>query len=121
MNFCLYLSHQVEIGCEPMIKHVLTELEGAQWEKADKKDMANAFGNSNMICSCLNLLNQFQLQTQLITKESDFYQPYCTFINKGLKHPNPNVRKESETLFKTQYNIFGEEYAKELKDQKPAL
>jgi hypothetical protein len=27
MNFCLYISHQVEIGCEPMIKHVLSELE----------------------------------------------------------------------------------------------
>jgi hypothetical protein len=121
MNFCLYLSHQVEIGCEPMIRHVVKELEGAQWEKADKKDMANAFGNSNMIVSCLNLLNQFQLQTQLISKDSDFYKAYTDYINKGLKHSNPLVRKEGEALFKTMFNMIGEEYAKELKDQKPAL
>lgn len=78
--------------------------------------MANAFGNSHMIVSCMNLLNQFQLQTQLVTKDSDFYKPYVLYINKGLKHSNPNVRKESETLFKTQYQTFGEEFGKELKD-----
>lgn len=78
--------------------------------------MANAFGNSHMIVSCLNLLNQFQLQTQLIVKDSEFYKPYTSYINKGLRHSNPLVRKESEALFKTMFNMIGEEYAKELKD-----
>ena len=49
-----------------MINHVLSELDNVQWEKTDKKqanteNMANAFGNSYMIVSCLNLLTQFQL------------------------------------------------------------
>lgn len=43
-----------------MIALVLGELDSLQWEKqAEKKDMANAFGNSYMIVSCLNLLAQF--------------------------------------------------------------
>lgn len=58
-NFCLYLSHLVENGAEPLIKLVCDELAQVQWEKSSQKDMQNQFGNSNLIVSCLNLLNQF--------------------------------------------------------------
>lgn len=59
MNICLYMSHQSPIGPEHMMTLVLGELEGCQWEKQDKKDVSNTFGNSSMIVSCLNLLSQF--------------------------------------------------------------
>lgn len=61
MNFCLYLSHQSPIGPEAMINLVLNEMSLLQWDKleaanAQKKDLTNTFGNSNMIASCLKLL-----------------------------------------------------------------
>lgn len=88
---------------------------------ATTDSMTNAFGNSNMIVSCLNLLTQFQLQTQLVAYDSEFYAPYSLNINRALRHSNPQVRKGGESLFKLMFNIFGEVYMKELKDQKPAL
>jgi hypothetical protein len=42
-------------------------------------------------------------------------------INLGLKHQNPQVRKEGEALFKLLYLDFGEILLKELVDQKTAV
>jgi len=47
-----------------MTNLVVSELNNLQWDKleaanAQKKDMANTFGNSNMIASCLKLLGQY--------------------------------------------------------------
>jgi hypothetical protein len=42
-------------------------------------------------------------------------------INLGLKHQNPQVRKEGEALFKLLYLDFGESLINELVDQKPAI
>jgi hypothetical protein len=39
----------------------------------------------------------------------------------GLKHQNPQVRKEGEALFKLLYLDFGESLINELVDQKPAI
>jgi hypothetical protein len=110
------------IGTEVMIQHVLNELDPLSWEKdASKKDMQNTFGNSNMIVSCLSLLNQYQLQTSLVKRDSKYFDQFTDYINKGLKHSNPQVRKQAEQLFKTMYGVVGESYIQELKNQKPGI
>ena len=72
-----------------------------------------------MIASCLKLLLEFQSQTRLVTTTSLLYAPYALNINRALKHQNPQVRKEGESLFKQMCIDVGESYGKELKDQKP--
>jgi hypothetical protein len=64
INFCLYLSHQSPVGPEFMVQQVIFELDKILVEK-DEKDtsVAQSFGNSHMISSCLSLLNQYQVQT----------------------------------------------------------
>lgn len=84
-----------------MIALVLGELDSLSWEKQEVKQAS--FGNSSMIGSCLSLLSQFQIQTGLVTATSAFYKAYAINLNKALKHSNPQVRKEGETLFKTMY------------------
>jgi len=42
-------------------------------------------------------------------------------INAGLKHSNPQVRKEAEKLFKTLYRQFGSKLEGMLIDQKPTV
>ena len=42
-------------------------------------------------------------------------------INKALRHSNPQVRKQAESLFKILYASFGDELIAKLIDQKPAL
>lgn len=56
LNFCLWLSHQEQIGTESMLGQVCEELDSLQWEK-QQNSVQSTFGNSNMIVSCLNLLS----------------------------------------------------------------
>jgi len=63
-----------------------------------------------MITSCLGLLNEYQTQTQILSPERDtptLLKKFMDQVNAGLKHSNPQVRKEAEKLFKTLYPDFG--------------
>lgn len=107
-----------------MVQAILTELDTAltaDTSGKEKSDVQNSFGNSHMIASCLKLLQQFQSQTRIVEKPSDLYKSFVLNINRALKHQNPQVRKGGEALFKQMYIDFGEEFIKELVDQKPAL
>jgi hypothetical protein len=42
-------------------------------------------------------------------------------INGGLRHSNPQVRKEAEKLFQTLYKSYGAKLESMLTDQKPTL
>jgi hypothetical protein len=115
INFCLYLSHQSPVGPEFMVEQVLHELDSIQneiKEPAQDKESnhVTTFGNSHMITSSLGLLNEYQLQTQILSPERDtptLLKKFMDQINMGLKHSNPQVRKEAEKVFKTLYCSFG--------------
>lgn len=127
INFCLYLSHQSPVGPEFMVEQVLHELDSIQNEVKEpaqdkESNHATTFGNSHMITSSLGLLNEYQLQTQILSPERDtptLLKKFMDQINMGLKHSNPQVRKEAEKLFKTLYCSFGQQLEPLLVDQKP--
>ena len=52
---------------------------------------------------------------------SQFFAEYMANINKALRHSNPQVRKQAETLFKILYASFGDQLIAKLVNQKPAL
>jgi hypothetical protein len=106
-----------------MTRLVLGELDSLSWEKQEvKKDVSSSFGNSSMIVSCLSLLAQYQLQTNLVASaDSSLYPLYANNVNRALKHSNPQVRKQGESLFRTMFASFQDAFTKELKDQKPQL
>ena len=107
INFCLYLSHQSPVGPEYMINSVLDELDDVLNEKADAPQPANKsaqqkkqsnvatnFGNSHMIVSCLNLLNEYQNQSKILEEESlpdknDLLDKFMSQVNAALRHSNP--------------------------------
>jgi hypothetical protein len=62
INFCLYLSHQSPVGPEFMVQQVIIELDKILIEREEKDtSVAQSFGNSQMITSCLGLLNAYQI------------------------------------------------------------
>ena len=64
INFSLYLSHQSPIGPEYMVRVLIIELDKVLVDKEDKDtSVAQSYGNSHMISSCIGLLTQFQIQT----------------------------------------------------------
>lgn len=130
-NFCLYLSHQSPIGPETMVTQVLAELETAlDQNSGSAANVATNLGNSHMICSCLKMLNQFQQETKILDKKAavtaganatPIFSKFIAVINNSLKHQNPQVRKESEALFKTLYGEFGDKLDSLLVGQKEQL
>lgn len=46
---------------------------------------------------------------------------FMDLINAGLRHSNPQVRKEAEKLFKTLFLLFGASLESKLVDQKPQM
>ena len=127
INFCLYLSHQSPVGPEHMVSQVIQELDHVFNEKeqaAEASSAAASFGNSHLISSCLGLLNEYQVQTAILSPEREtptLFKKFMDLVNAGLKHSNPQVRKEGEKLFKTLYLSFGAKLEPLLQDQKPQL
>lgn len=86
--------------------------------------MAQSYGNSHMISSCLQLLTAFQVQAQILSPEREtptLMKKFMDQINAGLKHSNPQVRKEAEKLFITLFLPFGSKLEPMLVDQKPQI
>lgn len=104
-----------------MISQVLKELQPILC--VEKKEKGNtAFGNSNMIASCLQLLAQYQQQTKLVSDaEGDLFKAYMQCANFALKHTNPQVRKQAEQLCLLLCKDFDDKVIKSLVDQKPAV
>ena len=107
-----------------MVQQVLMELDTIFEQNEKDSNVATSYGNSHMISSCLGLLNQYEVQTQILTpaRESPtLLKKFMDQINAGLKHSNPQVRKEGEKLFKTLFILFGAKLEPMLVDQKPAI
>lgn len=108
-----------------MVHQVILELDKILVEKDEKESSAaQSFGNSHMISSCLGLLNSYQVQTQILSPRHEaptLMKKFMDQINAGLRHSNPQVRKEAEKLFKTLFLLFGSSLEPHLIDQKPQL
>ena len=77
-----------------MIEQVLKELKPILCLDKKEKAAGQAFGNSNMIASCMQLLSQFQQQTKLVDSvDSLLFRDYMLCANHALRHTNPQVRK----------------------------
>ena len=87
-HFLLYLSHQSPIGPESMFSQVLLELLSVlESSSSSQSSIAANLGNSHMVSSCLQLLTQFQSQSQLITSSAhQLYPKTMQVVNLGLKH-----------------------------------
>ena len=117
INFCLYLSHQSPVGPEYMVGQVLAELDSVQNESSNaqssNKESGNVttnFGNSHLISACLGLLNEYQIQSRLLSPDGGqeaLLGKFMDQVNLALRHQNPQVRKEAEKLFRTLYGAFG--------------
>ena len=51
--------------------------------------------------------------------DSALFAKYCDGINNALRHTNPTVRKQGESLFKLFFLQFGEVMLTKLVQQKP--
>jgi len=65
-----------------MVDQVLAELDSVQNEnhnvqssKKENNNVATNFGNSHLISACLGLLNQYQVQSKLLTPDQDTEAP----------------------------------------------
>jgi hypothetical protein len=73
-----------------MIEQVLKELKPILCIDRKEKAANQAYGNSNMIASCMQLLCQFQQQTKLVdSADSILFREYMLCANHALRHTNP--------------------------------